>query len=247
MTKGYIYGLLDPESMELRYVGQTWCLSERYYKHVWEAKNLKTNHKRNWIKSLLSRNLEPKLQIIEVCELDRLDERECFHIAQYRAAGCRLTNLTDGGGGLRGFKMPEEVKEKISRAIRGENHPFFGKKHSAEHVINMAKAATGKTLSKEGREKVSRFFKGRKQTPEHRLKISLAQQGSNNSFFGKSHTPEAKQKMSAFHTGRIKTEETRKKLSKALKGQPKSPETRKKLSEARKRYLERKQGKNSAD
>lgn len=40
--------------------------------------------------------------------------------------------------------LTEEHKAKISKAVRGEKHPFFGKKLSKEHRRNMSLAKLGK-------------------------------------------------------------------------------------------------------
>ena len=41
-------------------------------------------------------------------------------------------NFTKGGEGTSGYKLSEEHKKKISRTVKGENNPFFGKTHSEE-------------------------------------------------------------------------------------------------------------------
>lgn len=58
--------------------------------------------------------------------------------------------------------------------------------------------------------------------------------GKFNSFFGKKHSEESKQKMRETKIGKIPNEETRKKMSESGKGRIVSEETRKKLSELNK-------------
>jgi len=66
----------------------------------------------------------------------------------------------------------EETKNKISKALSGKNHPFYGKL---------------------GRE--SSFY-GRHHTKEAKNKISKALSGKNNPMYGKNHTRETKEKIS---------------------------------------------------
>lgn len=129
----YIYTLSHPLTNEVRYVGKTTSPKRRYSEHIYKLN--KTDHKTNWIKSLLKEGLKPVMNIIEVCE-DNFSEREKFWITQFP----NLTNLTDGGESftmsektkekLRRFnigkKLSEETKEKLRRANTGKNNPRYG-------------------------------------------------------------------------------------------------------------------------
>jgi len=70
-----------------------------------------------------------------------------------------------------------ESKKKISDAIKGKNHPNYGKHHSEE------------TNQKN---RLSNL--GKKHTPEFKLKISKVTSGKNNPMYGKHHSEESKQK-----------------------------------------------------
>jgi len=74
-----------------------------------------------------------------------------------------------------------------------------------------------------------------------RKKLSENQSGQRNSFFGKKHTEETKQKIGASSKGRpshnkgkVASEETRKKMSASQAGRKHTEETRKKMSESQK-------------
>ena len=55
-------------------------------------------------------------------------------------------NLKDGGlGGC----FSEEVKKKISDATKGENNPFYGKKHSEESLKKMSESHKGLNIGKD--------------------------------------------------------------------------------------------------
>lgn len=63
------------------------------------------------------------------------------------------------------YKHSEETKRKMSEARKGKNHPMFGKHHSKETLEKMSLAKKGKVPTH-----LVDYWKGRKQTPEHRLK-----------------------------------------------------------------------------
>lgn len=59
--------------------------------------------------------------IIEQCPVDVLDEREIYYIGLFDTKSCGY-NYTDGGGGRRGYKLPESVREKMSKSQTGKHH-----------------------------------------------------------------------------------------------------------------------------
>jgi len=113
-VRGIIYGLCEPETGELRYVGQTVTgLQRRVYYHRWNADRGDT-HVQCWIRSL---NGAPGAVLLEnqVPE-DRLNERERAWIRYAWACGARLTNSTDGG---QGGRHTEETRRRIAEKMRG--------------------------------------------------------------------------------------------------------------------------------
>ena len=120
-----IYGLKDPNTGEIRYIGRSCSGLKRPREHSC-PKNLqsKKTHCVSWIKSL-----EGKKPIIEVLEYgkdsEHLDILEKSWIKKGRELGWRLTNHTEGGGGTRNYKHTEEAKQKISAAFSGEKHPLW--------------------------------------------------------------------------------------------------------------------------
>jgi hypothetical protein len=125
----------------------------------------------------------------------------------------KLVNLTDGGdggNGLKGEKHPlygkprsEEIKKKLSDALKGRSFP-----HCATWK--------GKTQSEEHKAKISATLKGRKKTPEH---IKNATAGfkaaiAKNPIKRSSPSEETKRKISMAQKGRVFTEEHKAKLRK---------------------------------
>ena len=94
---------------------------------------------------------------------------------------------------------------------------------------------------------VSAAQKGRKQSAEHRAKVSAALKGRVSPMKGKKFSPEHRAKLSAAAKGKKQSAEHRAKLSAALKGRKLSPEHRAKVSAAAKaRAASKKAGQVSA-
>jgi len=113
--KYIIYGLTDPDTQEVRYIGKSTSGLKRPKEHK-KPCNLKTpSHKVNWIKSLINEGKTYGIIIIEETETpEALDGREIHWIAEYKARGAKLTNGTDGGEGALGRVLTEETKNKMS-------------------------------------------------------------------------------------------------------------------------------------
>ena len=55
--KTFIYGLCDPETNEIRYIGKSNQPKKRLQDHIYSCERTVT-HKNNWIKSLLNKKYE---------------------------------------------------------------------------------------------------------------------------------------------------------------------------------------------
>lgn len=114
-----------------------------------------------------------------------------------------LTNLTDGGDGVR--NLSPDGRERIAASRRG-------KKASVETRLKQRLAKIGKPRSAETRAKIAAYQRGSKhpwarlpRSAEHRLKLST--------FKGRKHTPETIAKMRAAKIGHPVSQETRDKIS----------------------------------
>lgn len=117
MQKVNIYTLSDPETNEIRYVGQTVkSLNNRLSSHIWDCKRVK-NHRTNWIKSILNRNLRPKINLLEECTVLDYIEKEKYWISQLKSLGYNLVNGTNGGEGMLGNKKSKETIEKLKKSL----------------------------------------------------------------------------------------------------------------------------------
>lgn len=119
----FIYTLSDPRTNEVRYVGVTYDIKQRFYYHVYSAKHRRTTKNHCWVFSLLNQGISPLMEIIEEIKPESgmtWQEAEIFWIETLRFYGCNLNNLTAGGRG--GLKPSKEVREKISQSRIGFTH-----------------------------------------------------------------------------------------------------------------------------
>lgn len=155
--RALIYGLCDPTTGELRYVGKTvYALSKRLQQHVRYSERGTNDHKSNWIRKVGV----PEAFVIESVDGDGLEE-EMHHIAQLRSLGCRLLNHTAGGEGRTGDKHTPESRAKIAAAHRG-------RRRSAEQRKRMSDANKGRPVSEATRQKMRDALTGRKTGPAPR-------------------------------------------------------------------------------
>ena len=86
----------------------------------------------------------------------------------------------------------EESRTKIGAALRGEKNPNFGKHRTEEVKARISAALRGKTFSEERKARISSATRGEKNhnfgktfSEEHRAKIGAAHRGEKNPHFGK--------------------------------------------------------------
>lgn len=226
----YIYGLYDPRTEELRYIGKTNDPRERMWNHC-NPKQAGRTHRDFWIKLLRSLNLEPVMRILEVIENSNdhdWQDRERFWISHYRATGARLTNHDSGGrSGMRKCASTiEKMRQKalgrvMSREAVEKMKATKKSKFSEETRERMRQAQLGKKHSEEAREKRSASMKGHAVSEETRRKISEANKVSLRNYYASlpPKPPRAKVPPKP-RAPRVVSLETREKLSAALKGRP---------------------------
>lgn len=120
-TRPIIYGLVDPRTGELRYIGQSTKGLERARSHWWPStlRAESHTHKARWLKSLLACGMVPEVVILEHCRSTRdLPDAERFWIRRARKRGAQLTNVSDGGeSGACGYRWSAEQRAAL-RASR---------------------------------------------------------------------------------------------------------------------------------
>lgn len=147
--KSYIYGLKDPITNQIVYVGQSRFLPEKRLKqHYWKLNEVKRGE-RNWTKLFhyLDDLLPNKPIPFLIKELDNSksiysnpDWYEEYYIKKFKKEGYNLLNETDGGFGGNTIKFKtksekEEIGRKISFKLKGKpKPPGFG-----EHLREIRK------------------------------------------------------------------------------------------------------------
>lgn len=149
----FIYGLVDPRSGYVRYVGKSNNPKRRRHLHLNPSSLRPKTRKNRWIIGLLNAGKRPELILLEQVSDSSWEEAEIRWIAYYRSIPQypQLTNGTSGGDGAqKGHKKSPETLKKLS-------------------VSNL-----GRVVSQETREKISIANRGRKRTPEQREHIRIA-------------------------------------------------------------------------
>ena len=161
-----IYGLVDPNSGEIRYVGKTSVEPEkRLYQHLKASRHNTTgSHLLNWLNTLTRDGKKPSICILEyVSQDDDWREKERSWISYGRSSDWSLTNTTDGGEGLQ--NPSPSVRQKLSDAAKGKAYAS-GKRSAAfrqkmAHVAKNTKNAIGHTVSPAARARISQSLMGR--------------------------------------------------------------------------------------
>lgn len=169
-----IYGLIDPRTNQLRYVGKTKrSTSHRRYEHVCASHLKAKSHKNHWIESLLRDGERPESVVLEEVTESEWEEAESFWIQYMKFIGCNLVNSTSGGDGV--HNPSAEIREKIGAASRGKKRTF-----SEEHRAKLAAANRLRAQNPEWCAAISRRMRGNKNgaTPRSAqtcARISVAQ------------------------------------------------------------------------
>lgn len=124
----YIYGLRDPRTEEMRYVGASSRPQMRVSEHCAPKAVTKPTEKAAWLRELCGLGLRPDVVILEATMGDDWQERERWWIAHLKGKGARLTNSTRGGEGMTtvaGTPCSERRRRAISSALKG--HPVSEK------------------------------------------------------------------------------------------------------------------------
>ena len=163
------------------YVGVT-CRGhqERFKEHILDAMNGSSTALHQAI-----RKYGPSQFSICVLESDvpdnLVDEREMYYIKQYNTFSSNSGyNMTEGGGGMVGYKHTDEAKAKISAKLLGHKFP------------------------ESRNQKIKQAMTGREYKPEWSAALSAARVGKftkeDNSFYGKHHTDKTKSMISDANT-----------------------------------------------
>lgn len=186
-----IYGLIDPRTHFIRYIGQSSRGLNRPKMHRYKPATDQT-HCARWVRSLQRLHLEYEVTVLEMCTAESLDDAERWWIAYGRCTGWPLTNWLDGGEGAScGDKNPMAnpvYRQKVSAAHRGRKHSpearrrmsagskgkGLGRRHTEEALENMRVAQRAWRESTTVSESTRAKLRSYRATPETKVKISEA-------------------------------------------------------------------------
>lgn len=147
-SEATIYTLCDSRESDpvarVRYVGRTvWQLTRRLASHRYSAAHGGVTRTACWIRSVYEAGGHVLIEPIVVVPLALVDSAEIDQIRRHRAFGCRLTNHTDGGGGI--LHADQETRAKIGAVSRGNTY-WLGKTHTAEARGKISAAHRGRSM-----------------------------------------------------------------------------------------------------
>jgi hypothetical protein len=206
MDKFIIYGLIDPRTRLIRYVGKSSRGLCRPKQH--EKCDPKTTGVwcRRWIKKLQGAGLTYEVVILDRGTAETLPELECFWISYGRACHWPLTNMTPRGDGRRaGSFVSMETRAKQSAAQKGRifseaTRKAIGAAHKARYLAHpeALEALRNRTFTSEWRAKIGAKRKGHVKTAETLSKIREARRLSKTT---KLSIDDAKEILSRLSTG----------------------------------------------
>lgn len=136
-TTAEIYGLFDPDTDQLRYVGKAKNSAKRLSRHFQE----KTLHRpvNRWVLKLVEAGKFPVLRVLETVPYEVWEEAERRWIAHYRQT-CDLLNLADGGA------IPSQTPAQRKGATKRSNE-VQAQSPEAWRNLQIAKRDAGRYLS----------------------------------------------------------------------------------------------------
>lgn len=151
----YIYGLVDPITEYVRYIGKSDTPKLRLKGHLTKQQLRPKSHKVYWIKGLLDAGEKPQIIILAKVEKSGWQVAERKWIAYYRSIPGYppLTNGTSGGDGIdKGTKFSEETRKQMSASR-------MGMKMSPEAIAKRVAARKGIPFSEQHRKNLSEATK----------------------------------------------------------------------------------------
>ena len=199
---GYIYKYTFPNNKI--YIGQTTRgIGVRFNEHLYSS----TKGEGYYLHRAINKYGKENIIIDIICTVgavsqkelnDLLNKLEIFFISHYNCIAPKGYNLKPGGEVHRGYKMPKEFGEKISKKNKGHSI-------TKEQRKKLSESLKGHTVSQETRDKISKANKGRP-CPQH------VKETTSRTFKGKPFSQNHKDKISKALKGRIISSEAIKKM-----------------------------------
>lgn len=144
-SKYLVYGLVDPRTEKVRYIGKSARGDERIKCHGRQSYLNDNTNRAKWILGLKRKGLTFQIKILEECQSEaEALEKERQWISEARAMGWKLTNHTSGGETV---TFDEITLRKMSKAGKG-------KPKSPAHRAKISASLKGRVMSPEWKAKV---------------------------------------------------------------------------------------------
>lgn len=147
----FIYGLIDPFTFKVRYIGKTINLRQRFDRQMNERSN---THRCHWIQSLRKKGKKPTQVVLQQLNDDEdWQAAEIKWIAIAKKYGWDLVNGTDGGDGV--LNVSGEGRARMLATWKG-------RKHKPETLLKLSASSKGRVKPEKAKDIVSKKMKGRK-------------------------------------------------------------------------------------
>jgi len=158
----FIYGLIDPFTFKVRYIGKTINLKQRFDRQMNECSN---THRCHWIQSLRKKGKKPTQVVLQQLNDDEdWQAAEIKWIAIAKKYGWDLVNGTDGGDGV--LNVSGEGRARMLAAWKG-------RKHKPETLLKLSESSKGRVKPEKAKDIVSQKMKGRKIEWADKLQVKL--------------------------------------------------------------------------
>lgn len=169
-----VYGLIDGDTLELRYIGQTYRPEQRLLEH--RRTHRVVSHFNVWL------GATPWTMIVLERDPEDLDEAERRWIGWAKTRGAQLFNVSDGGANppsSLGRKLSDEARARIGASSRGRACSAETRAKISASLVNSPKAVAQREglRSAEIRAKASASLRGHRCTAETRAKIGATSRG----------------------------------------------------------------------
>ena len=130
---GIIYGLVDPNTNNIRYVGKSLTGIDRAYHHYTPSSIKEGNTpKNNWIKRLRNNNQKYKVVILFAIEHNKYNKNDLNDILYSKeqeliSSTENLLNLCDGGCGAPNRLVSKETRKKMSVSAKKRDFSYLVK------------------------------------------------------------------------------------------------------------------------
>jgi group I intron endonuclease len=160
-------------------------------------------------------NFEKKILEFFPSKKEAFDAQEKY-IKEYNTLVPNGYNISIKGGHQSKDSISQNTKQKISKSLYGEKHPFFGKETWMKGKTHSEKS---KKKMREAKKNFIPWNKGLKMNIETKFKLSQSLSKEKHPNWGKHLSEETKQKIKQKNEGQIRSENTKNKLRESHKDQ----------------------------